>query len=72
MVAERQKGYIYYRCHTASCATKTVREEAVCDEIGRVLRLVRLTDSDAEWLVEQFKKWLEKHSGKLQSWYRRP
>jgi len=59
MVAERQKGYIYYRCHTASCATKTVREEAVCAEIGRVLRLVRLTDSDTEWLVEQFGKWLE-------------
>lgn len=27
MIAERQKGRVYYRCHTRACETKTVRED---------------------------------------------
>ena len=29
MIPERQKGHVYYRCHTRSCSTKTVRETAI-------------------------------------------
>jgi len=29
MIAERQKGHIYYRCHTPSCPTKGIREETI-------------------------------------------
>ena len=29
MIPERQKGHVYYRCHTKACATKTVRERAL-------------------------------------------
>jgi hypothetical protein len=29
LIGERQKGYIYYRCHTKDCPTLTIREESV-------------------------------------------
>ncbi len=29
MIGERQKGHVYYRCHTSACPTRCVREEAV-------------------------------------------
>src|SRR5207237_8146912 len=33
LIGERQKGHIYYRCHTKDCPTTGVREEAVEAEI---------------------------------------
>jgi DNA invertase Pin-like site-specific DNA recombinase len=29
MIPERQKGWVYYRCHTPGCPTKGVREDAI-------------------------------------------
>jgi hypothetical protein len=29
MIAERQKGHVYYRCHTPGCPTKGIREETI-------------------------------------------
>jgi site-specific DNA recombinase len=29
MIPERQKGRVYYRCHTPACVTKTVREDKI-------------------------------------------
>jgi site-specific DNA recombinase len=29
LIGERQKGYVYYRCHTKECPTLTIREELV-------------------------------------------
>lgn len=29
MIAERQKGHVYYRCHTSDCPTKGIREETI-------------------------------------------
>jgi site-specific DNA recombinase len=29
MIAERQKGHVYYRCHTPDCPTKGIREETI-------------------------------------------
>lgn len=29
MIAERQKGHVYYRCHTPDCPTKGIREEVI-------------------------------------------
>jgi site-specific DNA recombinase len=37
LIGERQKGHVYYRCHTSPCPTRTVREEAVECEALRVL-----------------------------------
>jgi DNA invertase Pin-like site-specific DNA recombinase len=29
LIGERQKGHVYYRCHTKACLTKAVREEGI-------------------------------------------
>ena len=33
LIGERQKGHIYYRCHTRSCATTGVREELIHEAV---------------------------------------
>lgn len=43
LVAERQKGNIYYRCHTSRCPTKTVREERIERALLELLSAFRLT-----------------------------
>ncbi|MEP0278545.1 MAG: recombinase family protein, partial [Nitratireductor sp.] len=43
MIAERQKGHVYYRCHEPSCPTKCVREEDVEEEVRQVLSRIRLS-----------------------------
>ncbi len=45
LIAERQKGHVYYRCHTTSCAMKSIREDKLVDEIDRVLKGVQFTDN---------------------------
>ena len=29
MIPERQRGHVYYRCHTSKCTTMTIREDAI-------------------------------------------
>lgn len=40
LIAERQKGHAYYRCHTKGCPTTGAREDriegAVCDQLARI------------------------------------
>ena len=62
MIAERQKGHVYYRCHTSRCETKTVREEALHTEIELALVRVRFTDANIEWLIEHFDQWVEQRA----------
>jgi DNA invertase Pin-like site-specific DNA recombinase len=38
LAGERQKGYIYYRCHTRTCPPTCVREEAIEDAVKACLR----------------------------------
>jgi site-specific DNA recombinase len=61
LIGERQKGHIYYRCHTRSCATTGVREEIVeaalraqlCalqfNEEEKTYFAARITRLNAEW-----------------------
>ena len=37
MIGERQKGNVYYRCHTRTCETKGVREEILSESVTDVL-----------------------------------
>jgi len=47
LIAERQKGFVYYRCHTASCPSTSVREELVDDALRIQAPWFALTDE--EW-----------------------
>lgn len=54
MSPEKQKGHVYYRCHTPVCPTKTVREELIDDGVRRVLRSARLSREQITTLVSLF------------------
>jgi len=61
---ERQKGHVYYRCHTRDCPTTTVREEVL--DVATVTTLRSLEFSDEErrilrkLLADQRKTWYQK------------
>lgn len=47
LIGERQKGHIYYRCHTQTCPKTSLREEHVDEALRANLRPFRLTEE--EW-----------------------
>lgn len=46
LIGERQKGYVYYRCHTKRCAANCLREEIIEEAV--LLRLRRLQFNERE------------------------
>jgi len=64
MIAERQKGNVYYRCHNPECPTKGIREE----EIERALELQysqkHIRPKELRNLIVSFDKWsMERETG---------
>ena len=57
MIPERQKGHVYYRCHTPSCETKTVREEAIEAAVVRLLRRVEIKPKHIAIVTRRFASW---------------
>lgn len=53
MVGERQKGHVYYRCHTRDCSTKGIREETVEAALVEQLRLLRFREQEQCYLRER-------------------
>jgi site-specific DNA recombinase len=58
LTGERQKGHVYYRCHTKGCITKTVREEAVDAALYARLASIRFTEAHARSLREECERQL--------------
>jgi DNA invertase Pin-like site-specific DNA recombinase len=56
LVAERQKGHVYYRCHTRSCPQRPFREDLVLDRFGDVLKKLELSESDAAEVEAEIKR----------------
>ncbi|MAU61717.1 MAG: resolvase [Parvibaculum sp.] len=54
LIGERQKGHIYYRCHERACPTKSIRQELVDVQIGRVLKRVQLSPEEMDQVVKHF------------------
>ena len=52
MIGERQKGHVYYRCHTRACPTKGIRETAIDSEVERLLTAISL-DMDTYLLLTE-------------------
>ena len=46
LIAERQKGHVYYRCQTKACQQKTIREETIEEQFGRVLGKLRFNEKE--------------------------
>lgn len=51
LIGEVKKGHTYYRCHTKSCRTKTLREEAISSAIDGALAQLELTREDFEHIA---------------------
>lgn len=58
LIGEVQKGYTYYRCHTRSCPTTSVREKTVEERFQPLLLALRLDPEERAYLrekIESFK-----------------
>ncbi len=60
-IAEKQKGFVYYRCHTRNCTKSTTREETIDTEVLGTFEKLRLNNSEYRY----FKQATIKESGKL-------
>lgn len=49
---ELQKGHVYYRCHTLSCPTRSIREELVTEQIQKQLAPIQFNEEDLLYLRE--------------------
>jgi site-specific DNA recombinase len=49
LIGERQKGHVYYRCHSKPCRSTCIREEIVGTEVSELLRLLRFSDEEKEY-----------------------
>ncbi|MFM2374273.1 MAG: hypothetical protein RLZZ234_268 [Candidatus Parcubacteria bacterium] len=57
MTPERQKGHVYYRCHTRECKSQTVREERLQLAITQALEHHVCGPLSAEWLHKGMETW---------------
>lgn len=57
MIAERQKGNIYYRCHTPGCRTKGIREEELEKAALAVLERGNLSSKQFQELIDAMEAW---------------
>ncbi len=46
LIAERQKGHVYYRCHTRGCQTSGVREDAIDTVLTELFSQAELTSAE--------------------------
>lgn len=64
LIGERQKQFVYYRCHSATCPTTCIREDAVETAFLSLLRPLQLSDVElahARAFLEQYKTEWETH-----------
>ena len=57
MIAERQKGHVYYRCQQAACPTNCIREEALVEATAALLELFVLPESAIEAIAKAVERW---------------
>ncbi|MGK2957404.1 MAG: recombinase family protein [Acidimicrobiales bacterium] len=54
LVAEKQKGIIYYRCHTSTCPRTCAREDCVNAQFRTTLKKIRLEPQEIASLESEF------------------
>jgi len=61
LIGERQKGHVYYRCHTNGCPTKTLREELAEAEFSNRLAALQFSTSERVYfktrILEMDRNW---------------
>jgi site-specific DNA recombinase len=60
LIPERQKAFVYYRCHTKVCPATAVREDVLEDAIARELQSVTITTDEAAAIHQELLGWLSR------------
>lgn len=63
LIPERQKGNVYYRCHTKQCLEKCVKEEVVTDAILKELKKIQFSKAECDL----FRQMTKSETGKMQN-----
>lgn len=65
LIGERQKGHVYYRCHSKDCPPTSIREEVVHEFVAEQIQMLQFSDAErsyfryaisrmkADWLEER-------------------
>jgi len=56
LIAERQKGHVYYRCQTRTCPMTCIREELIESAIRRLLEMLTLSEAERRYLHQEISK----------------
>ena len=71
LIGEKQKGHIYYRCHTSQCPITSAREEQIEQDLLNRFRLIKFTKMEREYLpigIEKLKNdWVALHEAEMLS-----
>ena len=56
LVGERQKGHVYYRCHTRRCAQPPLKEELVAEQLCDALKLIRFEREELAHFEQEIRR----------------
>jgi len=70
-IAEKQKGEIYYRCHTRGCTKGTIREDLINSEVLKFLKPLELNDLEYEFFKQETIKQAAGSEEEFETNYRR-
>lgn len=70
-IAERQKGEVYYRCHTRNCTKGAVLEELIDDQVEKSLKKMELNEFEYRFFKLQTIKESRNSKEKFETNYRR-
>lgn len=71
LIGERQKGHVYYRCHSKQCPPTAVREEVIGTKVGQLLQTLQFSDKEKEYfrsrLPEMRAAWATQREDEIRS-----
>jgi site-specific DNA recombinase len=70
-IAEKQKGEIYYRCHTRNCTRGTIREELIDSGVIKILKQLELNDLEYDFFRQNTLKQNNNSKTEFEANYRR-
>lgn len=66
LIAEKQKGYIYYRCHTKTCPQKTLREDLIEEKLLDVYKQMEISEKEYKLFLNEADKYKESEPKRLE------
>lgn len=67
IIAERQRGHVYYRCHTKGCPLKCTREQEIEKRIARSLQSLEIDNQHASHIREELHQLVKARSAHFEN-----